>query len=39
MSDDLRYTVNDRIAHIQINKPESMNAISPPLMPRLSARH
>jgi enoyl-CoA hydratase/carnithine racemase len=37
MSDDLLYTVNDRIAHIQINKPEAMNAISPPLMPRLSA--
>lgn len=37
MSDDLRYTVADRIAHIRINRPAAMNAINPPLMAELSA--
>ena len=36
MSDDLLYTVEDRIAHIRINRPKAMNAIGPPLMAELS---
>jgi enoyl-CoA hydratase len=37
MSDHLLYDVADRIAHIRINRPAAMNAISPPLMADLSA--
>ena len=37
MSEELRYDVQDRIAHIQINRPKAMNAIHPDLMKDLSA--
>ena len=37
MSDDLLYAVEDRIAHIQIDRPAAMNAINPPLMAALAA--
>ena len=37
MSDELLYDVQDRIAHIQINRPKAMNAIHPGLMEELSA--
>ena len=37
MSDDLRYAVEDRIAHIRIDRPAAMNAINPPLMAELAA--
>ena len=37
MSEDLLYSVEDRIATIRINRPTAMNAINPPLMAELSA--
>jgi len=37
MSEELLYDVQDRIAHIQINRPKAMNAIHPGLMGELSA--
>ena len=37
MSEDLLYSVEDRIAYIRINRPTAMNAINPPLMAELSA--
>jgi enoyl-CoA hydratase len=37
MSDELHCDVQDRIAHIQINRPKAMNAIHPGLMAELSA--
>lgn len=36
MSDELLYDVQDRIAHIQINRPNAMNAIHPDLMAEFS---
>jgi enoyl-CoA hydratase len=38
MSDIILYEVRDRIAHIQINRPKSMNAINYEVMKELSAR-
>ena len=38
MSDSVLYEVRDRIAHIQINRPEAMNSLNPDLMAELSAR-
>lgn len=38
MSDEILYTVQDRIAHIQINRPKAMNAMYPDLMAELSDR-
>ncbi len=37
MSDELLYDVQEKIAHIQINRPKAMNAIHPGLMEELSA--
>ena len=38
MSDEILYSVQDRIAHIQINRPKAMNSIHPGIMPVLSDR-
>ena len=37
MSDEVLYDVQDRIAHIRINRPKAMNAIHPGLMAELSS--
>ena len=38
MTDEVLYSVKDRIAHIQINRPKAMSAIHPDIMPVLSDR-
>ena len=37
MTPELLYDVQDKIAHIQINRPKQLNSINPPLMAELSA--
>jgi enoyl-CoA hydratase/carnithine racemase len=37
VTSELLYDVQDKIAHIQINRPKQLNSINPPLMAELSA--
>ena len=37
MSTEILYEVQDRIAHIKINRPKAMNSLNPDLMAELSA--
>ncbi len=36
MTPELLYDVQDKIAHIQINRPRQLNSINPPLMAEIS---